>query len=192
MYVYNLQTGFQTSWRKRSQTGNFEYALIPARPSIGPSKDPGTQFRRFKKASTSNQCKSVHYYWPLRGLSYHLPRRRIILTHHVHGPSGHFCYTRMPFGIASGPEEYQRRQHEFLDGLQGVINIADDIWVFGRGNSKEEADMDHDKDLTSLLEKSSKHDLRLSTRNFQFESSSFTFMGHTGSQAKECNRTQPK
>ena len=51
--------------------------------------------------------------------------------------------------------------------------------------------MDHDKDLTSLLEKSSKHDLRLSTKKFQFESS-FTFMWHTGSQAKECNRTQPK
>ena len=52
--------------------------------------------------------------------------------------------------------------------------------------------MDHDKDLTSLLVKSSKHDLRLSTKKFQFESSSFTFMGHTGSQAKECNLTQPK
>ena len=32
--------------------------------------------------------------------------------------------------IASGPEKYQRRQHEFLDGLRGVINIADDIWVY--------------------------------------------------------------
>ena len=66
------------------------------------------------------------------------------------GPSGRYCYTRMPFGIASGPEEYQRQQHEFLDGLQGVINIADDICVFGCGNSKEEADLDHDKNLTSL------------------------------------------
>ena len=52
--------------------------------------------------------------------------------------------------------------------------------------------MDHDKDLTNLLEKSSKHDLRLSTKKFQFKSSFSTFMGHTGSQAKECNRTQPK
>ena len=43
------------------------------------------------------------------------------------GPDGRYCYNRMPFGIASGPEEYQWRQHEFLDGLNGVINIADDI-----------------------------------------------------------------
>ena len=94
------------------------------------------------------------------------------------GPSGRYCYTRMPFGIASGPEEYQRRQHEFLDGLQGVINIADDICVFGCGNSKEEADLDHDKNLTSLLEKCSKQDLRLSAKKLQFKSSSVTFMGH--------------
>ena len=66
------------------------------------------------------------------------------------GPSRRQCYTRMSFGIASGPEEYQRCQHEFLDGLQGVINIADDICVFRCGNSKEEAVMDHDKKSFSL------------------------------------------
>ena len=32
-----------------------------------------------------------------------------------HGPDSRYCYNRMPFGIALGPEEYQRRQHEFLD-----------------------------------------------------------------------------
>ena len=95
------------------------------------------------------------------------------------GPSGRYCFTRMPFGIASGPEEYQRRQHEFLDGLQGIINIADYICVFGCGDSKDEADLDHDKNLTSLLEKCSKQDLRLSAKKLQFKSPSVTFMGHT-------------
>ena len=33
------------------------------------------------------------------------------------GPDGRYCFTRMPFGISSGPEEYQRRQHEFLHGF---------------------------------------------------------------------------
>ena len=54
----------------------------------------------------------------------------------------------MPFGIASGPEECQRRQHEFLDGLNGVTNIADYICVYGCGDTKEEADIDHDRNLT--------------------------------------------
>ena len=94
------------------------------------------------------------------------------------GPNGRYCYNRMPFGIASGPEEYQRRQHEFLDGLRGVINIADDICVFGCGDTKEEADIDHDRNLTNLLEKCSKYDLRLSAKKLQFKSPSVTFMGH--------------
>ena len=94
------------------------------------------------------------------------------------GPNGRYCYTCMPFGIASGPEEYQRHQHEFLDGLHRVINIADDICVFGCGDSKEEADIDHDKNFTSLLGKCSNHDLRLSAKKLQFKSPSVTFMGH--------------
>ena len=84
---------------------------------------------------------------------------------------------RMPFGIASGPEEYQRRQHEFLDGLNGIINIADDICVYGCGDTKEEADTDHDRNLTHLLEKYNEHDLRLPTRKNQFKSSSVSLMG---------------
>jgi len=60
------------------------------------------------------------------------------------GPDGRYCYNQMPFGIAPGLEEYQGRQHEFLDGLDGVINIEDDICVYGCGDTKEEAAIDHD------------------------------------------------
>ena len=59
-----------------------------------------------------------------------------------------------------------------------LINNADDICVFGCGNSKEEADLDHDKTLTSLLEKCSKHDLRLSAKEIQFKSPFLTLVGH--------------
>ena len=71
----------------------------------------------------------------------------------------------MPFGIASGPEEYQRRQHEFLVGLRGVINIADDIWLYGWGDTKEDADIDHDRNLVQLLERSAEHDLQFREKN---------------------------
>ena len=72
----------------------------------------------------------------------------------------------MPFGIASGPEEYQRRQHEFLVGLRGVINIADDIWLYGWGDTKEDADIDHDRNLVQLLERYAEHDLQFREKNF--------------------------
>ena len=64
----------------------------------------------------------------------------------------------MPFSIAPGLEEYQRK-HEFLDGLNGVINIADYICIYGCGDTKEEADIDHDLNLTRPLKKSNEHNL---------------------------------
>ena len=94
------------------------------------------------------------------------------------GLNGRYHYTHMPFGISSGPEEYTRRQHEFLEDLKGVINIADDICIFGCGNAKEEADQDHDKNLIALLDKCSKLGLRLSLKKIKFKSKLVMFMGH--------------
>jgi len=96
------------------------------------------------------------------------------------GPDGRYFYNGMHFGIASRPEQYQRRQHEFLDGLNGVVNIADDICVYGCGDTKGKADIDLDRNLTHLLEKCNEHDLRLSAKKIQFKSSSVfvSVMGH--------------
>ena len=106
------------------------------------------------------------------------------------GPDGRYCYNRMPFGIASGPEEYQQRQHE-LDGLNGVINIADDSCVYGCGDTKEEADIDHDRNLTQLLEKCNKHDLRLSAKKCNSSPALFHLWG-TDLPTKECSLIQAK
>ena len=94
------------------------------------------------------------------------------------GPDGRYCFTRMPFGISSGPEEYQRRQHEFLHWLPGVINIADGICIFGCGDTIEDANVDHDRNLVRLLDKCSDYDLHLSAKKLQFKATSVTFMWH--------------
>ena len=57
----------------------------------------------------------------------------------------------MPFGISSAPEECQRRQHEVIEGLNGVECIADDLLVYGSGDNYEEAVKDHDENLKTLL-----------------------------------------
>jgi hypothetical protein len=53
----------------------------------------------------------------------------------------------MPFGIATAPEEYQKRQHEVLEALLGIYVIADDILITGQGKTQEEAPQDHDRNL---------------------------------------------
>ena len=45
----------------------------------------------------------------------------------MHTPIGRYRWLRMPFGVRLGPEEYQRRQHEVLEGLVGVVNKADGV-----------------------------------------------------------------
>ena len=47
-------------------------------------------------------------------------------------PSGRFCFRRLPFGITSAPEIFQKRITNLLKDQEGVAAIQDDIIVFGR------------------------------------------------------------
>ena len=53
----------------------------------------------------------------------------------MHTPWGRYRWLRLPYGISSAPEEFQMRMQELLDGLCGVGNIADDILIFGLGDT---------------------------------------------------------
>ena len=75
----------------------------------------------------------------------------------MHTPWGHYRWTRLPFGISSAPEEFQRRLHDILCGMEGVVNIADDIIVVGKGKSLAEAQVDHDRTVTELLDRLTQH-----------------------------------
>ena len=44
---------------------------------------------------------------------------------------GRFCFHRLPFGITSAPEHFQRRISSTLNGLTGVVCLMDDILVYG-------------------------------------------------------------
>ncbi|XP_072035931.1 uncharacterized protein [Amphiura filiformis] len=50
-------------------------------------------------------------------------------------PFGRYRWLRMPFGIATAPEEFQRRQHEIAEDLPGVEVIADDYLIYGSGST---------------------------------------------------------
>ena len=80
---------------------------------------------------------------------------------------GRYRWLRMPFGIATAPEEFQRRQHEVLEGLQGIHNIADDILITGQGETHEEAVQDHDRNLITLLERAREVNLKLNPKKLK-------------------------
>ena len=44
---------------------------------------------------------------------------------------GRFMFRRLPYGISSAPEYFQKRMDKELTGLQGVLCHMDDILVIG-------------------------------------------------------------
>ena len=93
-------------------------------------------------------------------------------------PWGRYRYLRMPFGVSVAPEEFQRRLHEALEGLDGVRVIADDMLVFGEGATVEEATIDHDRNLTALLERCRAKGVKLNREKVQLRKPEVPYMGH--------------
>ena len=96
----------------------------------------------------------------------------------MHTPWGRYHWTRLPFGISSAPEEFQRRIHNVLCGIDGIINIADDIIVMGRGDSIQAAILDHDRTVVQLLKRLTQHQLKLNPDKIHLKSYTAPFMGH--------------
>ena len=78
-------------------------------------------------------------------------------------PSGCYKYLRLPFGINLAAEEFERKLHEKLEGLPGVAVIRDDILVTGCGENEDDANRNHEENLTRLLEQAHKANLPLNS-----------------------------
>lgn len=78
-------------------------------------------------------------------------------------PFGRYRWLRMPFGISSAPEVFQRRMHQLIEGLQGVEVIADDFVIIGFGTLHEDAIKDHDKNLIKFLQRCQEYNVVLNS-----------------------------
>jgi hypothetical protein len=87
-------------------------------------------------------------------------------------PFGRFCFHRLPFGITSAPEHFQRRMEEILQGLEGVICRIDDTLIHGR--SQEE----HDERLHLVLHRLVQAGVTLNKQKCQFSVNEVKFLGH--------------
>ena len=45
-------------------------------------------------------------------------------------PFGQYKFVKMPFGIQSAPEHFQKRMSAIVSGLEGVLCLMDDVLVF--------------------------------------------------------------
>jgi hypothetical protein len=93
-------------------------------------------------------------------------------------PFGRECWKRMPFGINSAPEIFQRRMHEFSEGLEGMEVIADDFLIYGCGESVEIAEPNHDQNMIKMLEKVRKVNLKINPDKLRYKLKEAKFIGH--------------
>lgn len=87
-------------------------------------------------------------------------------------PYGRFCFNKLPFGISSAPEHFQRMMSTILVGLKGVLCHVDDVMVFAP-NQEE-----HDIRLQSALAKIQAAGLTLNKAKCEFSKERLTFLGH--------------
>ena len=88
------------------------------------------------------------------------------------------CLPRLPFGLSASSEIFQKRLIQALAGLVGVACIADDILIYGVGNTLDEATQDHDKNLSMLIERCCQKSIKLNRDKVVLRVQQIDFMGH--------------
>ena len=53
-------------------------------------------------------------------------------------PFGRFCFNRLPFGISSAPEIFQRTMSKILEGSEGTLCQMDDVLIHGVDQSEHD------------------------------------------------------
>ena len=84
-------------------------------------------------------------------------------------PFGRFCFNRMPFGIKSAPEHYQKKMSQILEGSDGHISIIDD-----NGKTQEE----HDRRLKAVLKRLDGAGANLNAEKCEFSKKEIRFAGY--------------
>ncbi len=87
-------------------------------------------------------------------------------------PVGRFRWLRLPFGIKSAPEIYQRVMDTMLEKIEGANAIMDDIIIGGKNTE------DHDKILKEVLRKATEWNLRLNLQKCKLRQTSVKYVGH--------------
>ena len=93
-------------------------------------------------------------------------------------PFGRYRWKRVPFGIRSAPEVFQRKIHELIQGMPHVEVVADDFVVVGCEDTHEQAVQDHDKNLMGFLQLCHDHGLKLNMEKLKLRQSEVSFIGH--------------
>lgn len=86
---------------------------------------------------------------------------------------GRYCFVHLPFGISSASEVFQRSIAQMIEGLKGVVNIIDDLLVWG-DSIKEPHHI-----LIQLLKRARYNNLKLNRNKCKIRMKEIKYIGHT-------------
>lgn len=87
-------------------------------------------------------------------------------------PYGRYCFRRLPFGLISAQDVFQKKVDQTFEDLPGVIAIADDIVVFGK------TEAEHDKHLDDVMKRTEQVGLCLNPDKCVVKSDRIKFFGN--------------
>ena len=87
-------------------------------------------------------------------------------------PFGCFHFNKLPFGISSAPEHFQKRMSAILSGLDGFVCQMDDVLVFGKDQEE------HDSRIRAVLKRIESAGATLNPEKCEFSCTELKFLGH--------------
>lgn len=87
-------------------------------------------------------------------------------------PFGRYKFNRLPYGLSSSPEVYQKTIDSIFEDLDGTLIYVDDILVFGK--TEEE----HDRRLNAVLKRAKESGLKLSQEKSQIKRKCVKYLGY--------------
>ena len=85
---------------------------------------------------------------------------------------GRYSYTRLPFGISSAPEVFQKRANEIFGDIPDVFVIFDDLLIAA------ESDEEHEQTLRKVFERAREKGVRFNRNKIQLRVRECKYIGH--------------
>ena len=123
-------------------------------------------FAKVKDAKVFSKLDMKNGYWQIP-----LSKESQTLTT-FNTPVGRYMYKRMPFGISSANEIFQRKVSQAYEGLTGVITMFDDILVYGKDITQ------HNRHLDNMLSRTQELGIKLNRQKCKFLTTELVYMGH--------------
>jgi len=87
-------------------------------------------------------------------------------------PFGRYKYLRLPFGIFSAPEVFQKKVSQIFENVEGCEIIMGDILIWGKDEKQ------HNNRLEAVLEKAKEDNLKLNKSKSKIGLTEVNYMGH--------------